>query len=76
MTTIVTIKLQTNTKSESIAKFIKSVSIRNKNTAKQYYSHLLSFERFVQQEQYDNKKISIDNLVEKLKNGELDPYDV
>lgn len=73
---IVTTKFQNNSNSESIAKFIKSVSIRNKNTAKQYYSRLLSFERFIQQEQYDNKKLSIDNLVKKLKNGELDPYDV
>ncbi|HSF50598.1 MAG TPA: site-specific integrase [Nitrososphaeraceae archaeon] len=75
-TAVITTKLQINSKSESIAKFIKSVSIRNKSTAKQYYSRLLFFERFVQQEQYNNKKISIDNLVKKLKNGELDPYDV
>ena len=72
-TAVITTKLQINSKSESIAKFIKSVSIRNKSTAKQYYSRLLFFERFVQQEQYNNKKISIDNLVKKLKNGELDP---
>jgi hypothetical protein len=33
--------------SESLMKFIKGVSIRNKNTATQYYSRLTLFERFV-----------------------------
>jgi hypothetical protein len=59
--------------SESLAKFIKSVGIRNENTAKQYYSRLLFFERFVQ-EQYN--KISVDYLIQKLKNGDYDPYDI
>ena len=59
--------------SESQTKLIKSVSIRNQNTAKQYHSRLLFFERFAQ-EQY---KISVDDLVQKLKNGkDCDPYDI
>ena len=31
--------------SESLMKFIKGVSLRNKNTAKQYYSRLTAFEK-------------------------------
>ena len=58
--------------SESLTKFIKSVSIRNKNTAKQYYSRLLFFERFTQEQ----CKINVDNLIQKLKNGDYDPYDI
>ena len=59
--------------SESQTKLIKSVSIRNQNTAKQYHSRLLFFERFAQ-EQY---KISVDDLGQKLKNGkDCDPYDI
>ena len=33
----------------SLIKFIKSVSIRNKNTATQYYFRLLLFEKFVKE---------------------------
>ena len=58
--------------SESLMKFIKSVSIRNKNTAKQYYSRLTLFEKFVN----INYKINIDKLIQKLKNKEYDPYDI
>ena len=67
------------TDSESLSKFIKNVAIRNKNTAKQYYSRLLSFDRFVKEyfnNNNDNKKSNIDNIVNKLKNRELDPYDI
>ena len=58
--------------SESLMKFIKGVSIRNKNTATQYFSRLTLFEKFV------NKKyqISIDKLIQKLKSIEYDPYDI
>ena len=58
--------------SESLTKFIKSVSIRNENTAKQYYSRLLFFERFVQKQ----CKMNIDDLIQKIKNGDHDPYDI
>jgi integrase len=58
--------------SESLVKFIKSVSIRNESTAKQYYSRLLFFERFAQ----ENCKINLDELILKLKHGEYDPYDI
>ena len=61
-----------NYNSDSVMKFIKGVSIRNKNTAKQYYSRLTVFEKFV------NKKyeINIDKLIQKLKSKEYDPYDI
>jgi integrase len=58
--------------SESLMKFIKGVSIRNKNTAKQYYSRLIVFEKFVN----ENYEINIDKLIQKLKNKEYDPYDI
>ena len=65
------------TDSKSISKFIKNVTIRNKNTAKQYHSRLLSFERFAK----DYYKISksndnVDKLIEQLKYKEIDPYDI
>jgi len=53
-------------------KFIKGVSIRNKNTAKQYYSRLTVFEKFVNKEY----EINIDKLIQKLKSKEYDPYDI
>jgi integrase len=58
--------------SESLVKFIKSVSIRNQSTAKQYYSRLLFFERFAQEKCNTN----LDELILKLKHGEYDPYDI
>jgi hypothetical protein len=57
--------------SESIIKFIKNVNIRNKNTAIQYQSRLLSFEKFAKK---DNS--NVDKLIQQLKNKELDPYEV
>jgi integrase len=58
--------------SESLAKFIKSISVRNKNTAKQYYSRILIFEKFLEIEH----SINIDKLIRQLKDKELDPYDI
>jgi integrase len=58
--------------SESLMKFIKGVSIRNKNTATQYFSRLTLFEKFVNK----NYKINIDKLIQKLRSKEYDPYDI
>src|SRR5918993_1477666 len=58
----------------SLLKFIKSISIRNKNTAKQYHLRLLLFEKFV--EEKFNNKINIDELIQKFKSREYDPYDI
>src|SRR5215207_3625901 len=58
--------------SESLMKLIKGVSIRNKNTATQYYSRLTLFEKFVN----INYKINLDKLIQKLKSKEYDPYDI
>ena len=74
-TTIATKNTNLQNDSQLISKFIKSVSVRNKNTAKQYQSRLLFFERFVLKE-FDNKKSNVDKLIQQLKNGELDPYDI
>jgi hypothetical protein len=65
------------TDSKSIYKFIKNVGIRNKGSAKQYYSRLLSFERFAKN-YYKNSKLNnnVDKLIEQLQKKELDPYDV
>ena len=65
------------TDSKSISKFIKNVSIRNKGSAKQYYSRLLSFERFAK-DYYKNSKSNnnVDKLLQQLKDKEIDPYDI
>ena len=59
------------TDSESIMKFINSVSIGNQNTAKTYHSRLLFFGRFIK-EKYG---ILLDELIQKLRDKEYDPYD-
>jgi hypothetical protein len=55
--------------SQSLSKFIKSVSIRNKNTAKQYYFRILLFEKFLETEY--NKDTNLDKLILQLKNQEV-----
>jgi len=57
------------TDSKSISKFIKNVGIRNKGSAKQYYSRLLSFERFAKDySKKDNKSNNnVDKLIQQLK---------
>ena len=66
--------LQIDSSSDSLAKFIKSVSIRNQNTAKQYYLRLLLFEKFLETEHSTN----IDKLIQQIlkSNKEYDPYDI
>ncbi|MGE5633599.1 MAG: tyrosine-type recombinase/integrase [Deltaproteobacteria bacterium] len=61
-----------NIQSELLRKYIRSVSIRNQNTASQYYLRLLLFEKFLEIEHCTN----IDKLIQKLKNREYDPYDI
>ena len=63
--------LMKNKTNPSLIKFIKSVSIRNKNTAKQYHLRLLLFEKFVE-EKYNNT-INVDGLIQKFKSKEYDP---
>ena len=65
-------QLITKTNSESISKFIKSVSVRNQNTAKQYYLRILLFEKFLDIEY----GINADKLIQQLNNKELDPYNI
>ena len=56
-----------------ISKFIKSVSVRNQSTGKQYQFRLSLFEKFLE---IEHSSINADRLIQKLKNKELDPYDV
>ncbi len=58
--------------SKSFMKFINSVSIGNQNTAKTYHSRLLFFDRFIK-EKYG---ILLDELIQKLRDKEYDPYDI
>ena len=65
-------QLITKSNSESISKFIKSVNVRNQNTAKQYYFRMLLFEKFLDIEY----SINPDKLIQQLKDKERDPYDI
>ncbi len=60
------------TDSKSISKYVESVGIRNKGSAKQYRSHLSFFERFAK---YKDNNSNVDKLLQQLKDKELDPYD-
>jgi integrase len=53
-------------------KFIKTVTIRNKNTARQYHLRLSLFAKFIE-EKY---KIDLDKFLLQLKNKKFDPYDI
>jgi len=64
------IETHNNTTSSLMIKFVESVSIRNKNTARQYHLRLILFAKFVE-EKY---QITMDNLIKQLKNREYDPY--
>ena len=61
-----------NIRSELIQKYIRSVSIRNDNTAIQYQSRLLAFEKFIE----ETYRMDTDTFIQKLKNGEYDSYDI
>jgi integrase len=61
--------------SQSLEKFIKSVTVRNKGTAKEYNFRIVLFEKFVK-EKYG---INLDELIQKIKTtpaAEYVPYDV
>ena len=60
--------------SQSLEKFIKSVTVRNKGTAKEYNFRIVLFEKFVK-EKYG---INLDELIQKIKTTTLEyvPYDV
>ena len=57
---------------EPLIKFTNSVSVGNKNTAKIYYSRLLSFARFAK----ENYGIILKEMIHKIKNSEYDTYDI
>ena len=60
------------TDSQSLMKFINSVSIRNQNTAKTYHSRLLFFARFTK----EKCGINLDEMIQKLRDKEYDLYDI
>ena len=61
-----------NIQSALLRKYLRSVSIRNENSAIQYYFRLLIFEKFLKMEY----KTNIDTLIQKLRDKEYDPYDI
>ena len=58
--------------SESLEKFIKSVTVRNKRTAYQYNFRLLFFEKFLKEKYGTN----LDELIQKINSTEYNPFDV
>jgi len=58
----------------TITSYIKNVSTMNKTTAYHYFSRLKDFKNFIADE-YDSR-LSIDNLLLKIKKGDQDPYDL
>ena len=58
--------------SELVSKFIKSVSVRNINTGKQYQLRISLFEKFLEIEHSTNTN----KLIQQLKDKKLDPYDI
>ena len=61
-----------NIQSALLRKYLRSVSIRNENSAAQYYFRLVAFEKFLKIEY----KTNIDTLIQQLKSIEYDPYDI
>ena len=60
-----------------LMKYIKSVSIMNKQTANEYYDRLVKFERFLFSHfGSDDNIFNLDNFIEDLKNRKFDVYDV
>jgi integrase len=59
-----------NNTSSLMIKFVESVSIRNKNTARQYHLRLILFAKFI----VEKYQTTIDNLIQQLKDREYDPY--
>src|SRR5919198_988620 len=58
----------------AIATYIRDVGTMSESTAYQYFSRLNDFKEFIANE-YDNR-LSIDNLLVKIKNGDQDAYDL
>ena len=56
----------------AIATYIRDVGTMSESTAYQYFSRLNDFKEFIANE-YDNR-LSIDNLLVKIKNGDQDTY--
>jgi integrase len=63
-----------NNNNSMIDSYIKSIKIMNKGTSDEYLARLNSFNAFIKNE-FDGT-LSVNDLVTKIKHGELDPYDI
>ena len=61
--------------SSLIDSYIKSIRIMSKGTSYEYLTRLKSFDEFIKDE-FGGGRLNIDDLVTKIKNGQIDPYDV
>jgi hypothetical protein len=61
-----------NSHNTAIIKYITNVSAMSKSTAYEYYARLTNFEIFVSSEY----KSGVDHLIEKIREGFSDPYDI
>ncbi|MDQ6668551.1 MAG: site-specific integrase [Thermoproteota archaeon] len=66
--------LSLNAKANAITSYIRDVSTMSKSTAYQYSSRLDEFKAFIENE--NDNRISVDNLLLRVKKGNLDPYNV
>jgi integrase len=63
-----------NNNNSMIDSYIKSIKIMSKGTSHEYLARLNSFNAFIKNE-FDGT-LSVNDLVTKIKHGELDPYDI
>jgi integrase len=59
----------------AITTYIRNIRTMSKSTADEYLSRLNDFENFVAKE-YDNSRLTINDLIAKIKKATLDPYRV
>jgi integrase len=59
----------------AITTYIRNIRTMSKSTADEYLSRLNDFENFVAKE-YDNSRLTINDLIAKIKKATLDPYSV
>ena len=56
----------------TLSKYIKSISMMSMSSAREYRFRLLGFGNFITME----FRITLDDLIKRIKQGQLDPYDV
>ena len=63
----------TTNKGDMVNKYIKSISIMNKSTAREYWKRLSNFQEFVA---YEYADLSTDDVVTRIRDGVLGVYDI